>query len=253
MRFDDEGIMLTLRRHGEYGAIATLLTAHRGLCHGYAPRARGAKTAAVYQIGNHIQAVWHGRLTDQLGTWTCELHHAFAPLVWEYPTTLAAMTGVCTLLADTLSEHEPHPTLFTGLCALLHRMSLHADHVERWLGWYVRFELYVLSALGFGLETTECTVTHTTENVCYLSPRSGKAVSEAVGRPYATHLFQLPALLRAPLHHAVVDCGMALQSLAITGYFLEKWVLQPRNRTLPQARQHCIARLKVSADGKQPT
>ena len=67
MHWSDEGLILSVRAHGETAAIVELLTVrhgrHVGLVHG----GRSRRLRPVLQIGNHVDATWKARLADQLG------------------------------------------------------------------------------------------------------------------------------------------------------------------------------------------
>ena len=58
-----------------------------------------------------------------------------------------------------------------------------------------RFELQLLSELGFGLDLESCAATGSTAELVYVSPKSGRAVSRAAGEPWRDKLLRLPAFL----------------------------------------------------------
>jgi DNA repair protein RecO (recombination protein O) len=89
--------------------------------------------------------------------------------------------------------------------------------------------------LGFGLDLSRCASTGATDNLVYVSPRTGRAVSLAAGDPYKDRLFVLPSFLLATQNvtpgHAEVAAGLRL-----TGHFLLERVLRPHSREMPSAR-----------------
>ena len=70
MEWTDEGVILSVRPHGEAAAVLELFTRqhgrHLGLVHG----GRSRKLRPVLQIGNHRRRTWKARLADNLGHFT---------------------------------------------------------------------------------------------------------------------------------------------------------------------------------------
>ena len=108
---------------------------------------------------------------------------------------------------------------------------------ERYEGWpaiYVRLELGLLQELGFGLDLEKCAATGETEDLAFVSPRTGRAVSRAAAEPYKGKLLPLPAFLSTGGLPA--DPEELRQGLDLTGFFLERHVFWPHNKPLPPAR-----------------
>src|SRR5262249_62081546 len=105
---------------------------------------------------------------------------------------------------------------------------------------YVEWECALLAALGFGLDLSACAATGVNDDLAYVSPRSGRAVSRSAGEPYRDKLLALPAFLwrNAPATAAEIAPGLAL-----TGHFLHHHLLAPQDRTLPEARARLADRL----------
>lgn len=235
MEWSDEGIVLSLRPHGETGAVATVLTRehgrHAGLVHG-----GGAKAArAALQAGNHLQVRWTARLSEQLGRFSWELAAASGSVWLNDPLRLAGLSSACALADLCLPEREPHKPVFEGLSALIGAL---AD--DGWPGLYVHWELGVLGELGYRLDLASCAATGETGDLVYVSPRSGRAVSRSAGEPYRDRLLPLPSFL---LDRSVGDRQAVVDGLILTGYFLERHVLRPQGRGLPPARSRLVDRL----------
>jgi DNA repair protein RecO (recombination protein O) len=148
---------------------------------------------------------------------------------------LAGLNAFCAVAAAAIPEREPHAAVFEAAEMLLDAMT--ATDAPHWLPLYVRWEAGLLEALGFGLDLSACAVTGTADDLLYVSPRSGRAVSAAAGADYAARLFRLPQFLLAS-QNAVVDPGEIVAGLSLTAHFLLERVLQPHGRHMPPARLH---------------
>lgn len=242
MNWSDEGIVLSVRPHGETAAVVELLTRaygrHFGLLHG----GQGRRLRPVLQIGNHVEATWKGRLSEQLGFFTIELRKGYAAGALERPLALAGLTSLCAL-ARLLPERDPHPDLYEISLFVLSYL----DDDSIWPALYVRWELNLLAELGFGLDLSSCAATGATENLVWVSPKSGRAVSAAAGEPYRDRLLRLPQFL-IKSEDAPATPRDVLDGLALTGTFLTKRILIPQDVAMPEARQRLVAALSRSAD-----
>lgn len=224
-------IVLSVRPHGETGAVVTLLTEahgrHAGLAKGGASRAQ----AALWQPGNLIEARWVGRLADQLGAVSGEMVHAAAARAMDDPLALSILTAACAVAEGALPEREAHPACFSGLVAVIAAL---ARGPEQALPLLVQWESVLLAELGYGLDLSSCAATGTTEALVWVSPRSGRAVSAEAGAPYAQRLLALPAFLRDDT--TASDAQEWLAGLRLTGFFLTRDAFGLQHRPLPQAR-----------------
>jgi DNA repair protein RecO (recombination protein O) len=229
MEWSDHGIVLTSRPHGETGVVASLLThmhgRHAGFVHGGVSR----RARPVWQSGNVVEVVWKARLAEQLGNFTGELREAHAARALDDAKELAGLAAACALVDAALPEREPHPAMFEGFQAFLAVLG-HPG----WPAIYVRLELGLLQELGFGLDLEKCALTGATDDLAYVSPKSGRAVSRTAAGPYQDKLLVLPTFLSTgglPSDDVELKLGFDL-----TGYFLERHVFWPHNKPLPPAR-----------------
>ncbi|HXE68287.1 MAG TPA: DNA repair protein RecO [Hyphomicrobiaceae bacterium] len=238
MEWSDEGMILSVRPHGETGAVLELLTRrngrHLGLVHG----GRSRKLRPILQIGNHVEASWKARLADNLGHFALELRKSYAALVLDDAAALAALASIAAL-ARLLPERDPHPNLFEVTLFVLGYL----DEREVWPALLVRWELALLEELGFGLDLTTCAATGTATDLSYVSPKSGRAVSAAAGEPYKERLLALPHFLLGRAPEGVTAADVAA-GLALTEHFLLARVLRPRDLALPEARQRLLSYLR---------
>jgi DNA repair protein RecO (recombination protein O) len=241
MRWSDDAIVLSARRHGESGLLVHLLTGTHGRHAGLARGAQKPRGRAVFQIGNRLALSWSARLAEHLGTITGELTHAYAAALIDAPARLAGLASAAALADAALPEREPHPQIFARLLALCD--ALQAD--DGWMPLYAHWERDLLAELGFGLDLAHCAVTGGTADLVYVSPNSGRAVSEAAGAPYRDRLLRLPPFLRDAA--AAPQLADILDALALTGFFLDRRVFLPHDRKLPAARTRYLDMLRQFA------
>ena len=240
MEWSEDGLVLAVRQHGESSAIITLLThdhgRHAGLVRGGAStRARG-----IYQPGNLVSAVWRGRLTEHLGNFHCELVRGYAGPLLEDPFRLAMLMAICAIAETGIPEREPHPEVFNGALSLLIQLNDGdaAAPKAACLAEYVRWELTFLRELGYGLDLSTCAVTGESDDLAYVSPKSGRAVSSVAAGPWRERLLVLPAFL---LQEDGETSDQAIrQGLALTGWFLDRYVYATQGRTLPASRLRLV-------------
>jgi DNA repair protein RecO (recombination protein O) len=244
MEWEAPAIVLDARPYGEGDALATVLTeefgAHRGLARGGASRSK----AATWQPGNLLEVRWVARLSDQLGSFTAELVHPGAALAMDDALALSVLSSACAVAEGALTEREPHPLVFAGLLALITRLpagpAVLAD--------LVRWEMALLAELGYGLDLTRCVVSGQTDGLVWVSPRTGRAVSDAAAGPWKERLLPLPAFLRPGANDEVADAVQWAQGLAMTGHFLGRDAFGTQHRPLPAARDRLAARVNGLAD-----
>jgi DNA repair protein RecO (recombination protein O) len=234
MDWRDDGIVLSLRKHGESSVILHLLTREHGRHAGLVRGGNSQKQRGILQPGNEVSAVWRARLEEHLGGYTIELLDGHAARILSDAGRLAAMLSACTLVDICLPEREQHPNLFSALQSLL--LVLPEDG---WQGAYVGWELTLLAELGFGLDLAACAATGATDDLIYVSPKSGRAVSKQAGEAYREKLLPLPQFL---IGRGRLEQGSLAEGLRLTGYFLERHVLGPHEKLLPDSRGRIVLR-----------
>jgi len=236
MQWTDEGIVLGAKRHGEANAILELMTREHGRHLGLVRGGFGSRLKPVLQPGNTVNASWRARLDEHLGNYTIE------GLTLRTATLLMsahAVYGVTHLaaLARLLPERDPHEDIYGMLERTLDDFDDPSEAALR----LIRFELAMLAELGFGLDLDTCAATGATEELVYVSPKSGSAVSRSAGAPFRDRLLRLPAFLRGGGEGAK---GWSDQDLsdgfALTGLFLLRHVLEPRGQSHSDARDGFI-------------
>ena len=232
----DRGIVLAVRSHGENDAIATLLTEKQGRHAGLVKGGAGRKFRAILQAGNLVQAEWRARLEGHLGNFSIEALQAYGGGILNDRLALAGMSSLCAMIDATLPEREPHPQTFAAALVLLSHLG---DPL--WHAHYVRWDLALLREMGYGLDLRSCAATGTTENLAFVSPRSGRAVSRAGAGPYRERLLVLPEFLKDDTtDDDVPPPGDVRAGLVLTGYFFERSIFAPHHQELPQARSRFL-------------
>lgn len=232
MNWRDEGVLLSMRPHGESAAIIEVLTAlhgrHAGVVRGGASR----KMAAMLQPGSGVQLEWRARLDDHIGTFAVEPLKSRAHLLSDR-LALAGLMSICSLLRAALPEREPHSALWSQTNGLLDCLGS-----DGWTSAYLRWEVRLLEELGFGLDLGSCAVTGATERLAYVSPKTGRAVTQAGAGDWADRLLPLPPGL---LGEAVLTPAEVASGLRLTGFFLDRGLRPVLNdRPLPEARARLV-------------
>lgn len=235
MDWQDEGFVLSLARFGEADAIIDILTRNHGRHMGLVKGGSSKSRRADLQPGNRLLVEWKARLSEQLGRFETELIRPYASLALDSGPALAGLTAATAVAAACLPEREGHPSVFEGFAVLMEALVA----ADRNLGpaLYVRWEAGLLQDLGFGMDLTRCAVTGAVDDLAYVSPRTGRAVTRAAGEAYKERLLRLPPFLLGSQAGFPEGTDLA-DGFRLTGHFLAQSVLEPHNRTLPQAREY---------------
>ena len=242
MRFTTPAIVVSLRPHGEHGAVVRLMTPDHGLQAAYVRGARGKRMRPVLMAGNLVEATLSARTESQLAHATIELCQSRAPLLSE-PLPAAAIDWATALTATVLPEAQPYPRLYAALDGLLAAIEA-APAASGWGAALVRYELLLLAELGFGLDLTSCAVSGESDNLIAVSPRSGRAVGAAEAAPYLGKLLPLPRFIR---EGGEADWPDILDGLALSGHFLLRDLVTDRAAPVADARVRLIDRLRRAA------
>lgn len=239
MQLRAEAIVLAVRPHGEHGAIVRALTAEHGLQPGYVRGGRSRRLKPVLQPANQILGEWRARTEDQLASLAAELIHSRAPLYRE-PLPAAALDWVTALTAALLPDGQPYPRLHDALDGVLGAIEA-APAARGWAAALVRYELLLLAELGFGLDLGQCASTGANDDLAFVSPKSGGAVSRSAAAGYEARLFPLPRFL---VEGGAAEWEAVLQGMAITGHFLARDLLIGRSADVLPARMRLLDRMQ---------
>jgi len=232
MDWTAEASLLSVRPHGENGAIIEVLAKEQGRFVGFVRGGTGRTMRPVLQVGNRVKANWRARLSEHLGTFTIEPLKARAALAMHDPLHLSALMTACALVR-ILPERHPYPKLTDIFEEVLDELGNSAI-------WpiFVRFELALLEEMGFGLDLSNCAVNGTADDLTHISPRSGRAVSARAAEPYIKKLYPLPPFFLNPTAQATP--AHIHNGFAVTGHFLQDRLFAHLERELPEARARML-------------
>ena len=219
----NNAIVLGAKKLGEKSFVVSLLTKENGRYLGvykgkYAP-----------QPADIVNARWQARLSEQLGTFYLENLKSISGFYMDDWGRLSCLRCLCELLNKTLPERQIYFDLYNNVYNIINKLN-EEDYVKN----YVFFELNLLKELGFGLDFSECAGGGDKNNLAFVSPKTGRAVSYEKGLPYRDKLLPLPRFLWQDKEAEISDLK---NGLLLTGYFLQKNVL---NTSLPDGRNYLL-------------
>ncbi len=237
MEWRDEGVLLSMRPHGEGSAIIEVLTADHGRHMGVVRGGGSRRMAPVLLPGAQLAVAWRARLDSHIGAFRAEPLRSRAAVL-DDPLGLSGLSAVCALVHHALPEREPHKELYHQTVALMDEMVTGED----WGLCYLRWEMRLLEDIGFGLSLGSCAVTGSREDLAFVSPKTGRAVSRTAAGEWVARLMPLPACM---LGQGPATTPELLQGLAITAHFLTRELAPQLNAgPLPEARARMIGRLE---------
>ncbi len=240
MEWQAPAVVLAARPHSEGDALVTVLTEGHGRHHGLARGGSSRAQAPTWQPGNLVQARWGARLPDQLGSMTAELVHPGAALAMDDALSLAMLSSACAVAEGALPEREPHPKVFAGLVQSIAGLARGPDSLTD----LVRWEVVLLAELGYGLDLSACAVSGATSGLAWVSPKTGRAVSDRAAGEWRPRLLRLPGFLVGGNAALAEDWRDGLE---LTGHFLARDAFGHQHRPLPPARHMLYDRVAALA------
>lgn len=238
MHWSDEGIVLGSRKHGEANAIVEVMTRVHGRHLGLVRGGAGTRLQPVLQPGNTIRVDWRARLDEHLGHYTVEGLQLRAGGLLTVAHAIYGLTHLAAL-CRLLPERDSHPKMHE----LLETTIEHIDNPAVLAVNVVRFEFRMLAELGFGLDLDTCAATGSHDELIYVSPKTGRAVSREAGEPWRDRLMRLPPFLRDQEVTVRPSPDDLSDAFALTGFFLSRHVLEPRGLVFSEARQSLMTAL----------
>ena len=233
MQWEAEALVLAARPHGESSAIIDVFTREHGRFGGLVRGGNSRRQRPVLQPGNMVSATWRARLSEHLGIMTVDAGRAYAAEAMSEPLLLAGLSSLCALMQVT-AERQAYPRLYDTVQVVLAEM----DTPDVWLPLLARFEMALLEETGFGLDLSCCAATGVVDDLGFVSPRSGRAVSREAAQPYLEKMFVLPEFLLDP--KAEADAADIRHAFVLLGHFLERRVYLPNGMAIPAARERLM-------------
>ncbi|MEM7058016.1 MAG: DNA repair protein RecO [Pseudomonadota bacterium] len=244
MEWRDEGILLWVRRHGEKNAVIEALSAEHGRHAGLVRGGASNSVSALLQPGAQLSLEWNARLAEHLGNYKVDLIRSRAATIMTDRVSLACLNVVSALLVQFLPEREPNKQMYSSTLDVVDAL---AQQDRFWPYRYAQWELKLLEILGFGLDLSRCASTGATEDLTFVSPRSGRAVCRTAGAPFADRMLPLPSFLLGARKPQIGDVREALR---MTGYFLKHWVCDAYDiQDLPESRTRLVRLLANAPPG----
>ena len=224
--WNDIGIILSAKIYGEKGLIVNILTESYGRYVGWINNYKNKSILASVQPGNLVKVFWKSRLIEQMGNFKIELISSISGKIFDEKLKLQALTSLCSLLEKFLPERQSYSEVFKATKAFLNVIAINNEvDNKQWIKGYVKWEIGLLSSIGFSLDLNQCAVTGQKNNLHYVSPKTGKAVSKDGAGKFAPKLLKLPMFLGgaevigSSLHQEIV------MGLNITTYFFKNKLL----------------------------
>lgn len=238
MEWRDEGIILGTRRHGETSVILEAMTRSHGRHLGLVRGGRSRKQQPTLQAGNRVELLWRARLDEHLGTFQAEPLELNAARLLD---SAVAVFGIQTVAAHLrlIPERDMHAGLFDALALLVR----HLDEPDFAGEFVARFELLVLEELGFGLDLNQCAATGSRDDLAYVSPKSGRAVSRQAGEPWRERMLVLPDFIVSGLERRAT-AQEVFDAFRLTSFFFARHVYEPRGTSEPECRAGFISALR---------
>ncbi len=215
MKWEDTGLVLSVRKFSERDGIVSLLTKTHGLWRAMVKGAFSKTNRATYQPGNLLLVRWNARLAEHMGNFSCELLEQNAALLMQDKRALTLLNATCAVIEDSFEERDPHPALYEEVRRLIDEVKHGQEATEQGriagaMKHYALFEKFLLAEAGYGLDLSCCAATGVTENLTYISPKTARAVCRDAGAPYHDKMLPFPKLYRlSSLRGGVLDKQLA--------------------------------------------
>jgi len=239
----DEAALLAVRPFGETSVIVEVFSEEHGRDSGVVRGGTSRKMAPILQPGAQLSVTWKARLDSHLGSFTVEPVRSRSAAALGDRLALAGLNAVCSLLSMVLPEREAHAPLYHRTVSLLDLLG----QGDVWPLAYLRWEQALLEEMGFGLDLSRCAASGAVEGLAYVSPKTGRAVSEAGAGEWADRLLPMPPVLAG-----TGEAGNAevVRALGTTGYFIEHRLIRSLgDKEVPAARQRLLDAIARTGDG----
>ena len=239
MRWSDKGLVVSVKKYGENSLILHLFTKDHGVHAGLVKYSTTKKNGYIYELGNILSVEWTGRLEEQLGFYKSELEKSYLYNIINNSLKLDALNSICSMLSMFLPERQVNSKLYKETIEIIKYLN---NNDMTWVSRYAQWELLLLSELGYGLDLSQCAVTGEIENLKYVSPKSGRAVSELGAGIWVKKLLILPKFLQK-FNTNALDNDELNYGIKLTTFFLNRYVVSIGLK-LPESRDRFTNKLK---------
>ncbi len=237
MRLLDQGIILVVRKYSESSLIVKILSENHGVYSGFV-RKPSKKDFPIYQNFNLVDFEWSSRVEDNLGFFKVELKKSFLGDIIYSPINLSSLSAISAIIEQNVLEREPSKEIFSGLLNLLQNLNFEK---ENFLKQYIKFEIELLTILGYGIDLSECAATGAKDNLHFVSPKSARAVCLEAGEKYRDKLLALPQFLLKQESEICQKLNSSkedlLNGLKLSGFFIEKYLNKQKQEVFSSRNQ----------------
>ncbi len=225
MRWQGEGLLLDVRKYGESSALIDIFTLSLGRRIGLLRGAFNKKNKSIIQPGNQLFLTWNSRIEESLGVFTIELIKSRYHSISEDRSALELFNLICVLCSTFLPERVEFDELYHRTIQYIEGEFSTREKFRKYIEW----ELELLKSLGFGLDLGKCVVSGSKEDLKFVSPKSGCAVSRRSSIGWEKKLLVLPDFLwNSNLTNSLSKADLN-NGFKLTEYFIKK-NLQPVKR-----------------------
>ena len=239
MQWQDKGIVLSSKKYGEHSLIIRFLTEEHGVYSGLVKFGLSKKQKFLYEPGNLLSISWVARLPEHMGSFRCDTIKLYTSKVMGKSSHLAALTSHCSLEQVFLPERERCKNIYNNSIKFIEQLSVDNDS---WLYDYVRWEISFLEQLGYGLTLNKCAVTGKNNDLLYVSPKTGRAISKVAAGKWVNKLLPLPSFLINKEKDNKILKTEFMKGILLTGFFLSKYA-DSVGVKLPYARNFFINKI----------
>lgn len=228
MKFSDIGFIIDCKKYSEKSLILKVFTQNHGIYRGFIASGTSKKNQAIFQVGNLISFEWRSRTEDSLGNfYYVDLIKSYLAKIIFDRLKLNCFSSLVSIIDSCFLERENQQELYFSFQNFLTKICESSEKND-FLSDYIKLELEILQALGFGIDLSSCAVTESLDNLVFVSPKSGRAVSFDAGKEYENKLLKLPQFLTSSNDNILED-NHIFDGLKLSGYFLEKYVFAAKN------------------------
>ena len=236
--WDDEGLILSSINYSETSLILKVFTHKYGVQKGFVRGAKSKKKSNIYEAGNLVSISFKSRTEDMLGIFLVDLMKPSPLLYLNDLKRFSCIISVINLLEFSLLESEPETELYFYSKNLINKIF---SYEEGWIEEYIRWEVFLLKKIGFGLELSKCILSNKKTNLSYVSPKSGCAVNKEAGKPWEKKLLELPKFL---ISDNKANRSELRKGFKITTYFLTKFA-NSIDKILPFTRSNFMDNILI--------
>jgi DNA repair protein RecO (recombination protein O) len=231
MRWESNGLILNFSKYNEKSYILEIFTEEHGKHKGIIRGLHSKNKRSIIEPGNEVFATWSGRLETHLGNYNVEPIKLWSSHILQFKDKLSAISSICSLISLTMAERQPNPLIYFSSKKLI---EIVASTRDDWIREYVFWEMQLLSEIGYGLDLERCAVTSKSSDLVYVSPSSGRAVTNEGAGDFKNKLLPLPKFMTD--FKANYDNDDIYNALNLTEFFFKKRFFLPNNLNFPQSR-----------------